>query len=328
VKVRASRQTLTLYGGVVGLFALILGWWMFFFSEQGAVLVDRLDEGGANLTPVQVKVVTEAADATMRMLLFEGAFLLLLLVAGVLLIVRSMRHEVVLHRQRRDFLSAVTHELKSPIASARLYIESLLLNRVPSEKRTHYLERAREDLGRLAEMTDHLLDTARTASGRRELDLEVLDLAEVVRQEVSRYTDREVDPVTLEVSARDPVYVRADRDALATILRNLFTNARKYGGESARARVIVKNGDGRAHLVVRDFGPGVPSGDPKILFGPFVRGGDELVRSRPGVGLGLYLVAELARAHGGDVEARNAKKGQGFAVDVSLPVISREEFDE
>lgn len=315
----ASWRNLLPYGVVVALCVLLLGWWLIFFSQQSAVLTERLARSGAGLSPEQVVLVREAADATVRMLLYEGGFLVVLLIAGVLLMVRSLRQEVRLHRERRDFLSAVTHELKSPIASARLYVESLQLARVPEHKRAHYLARAVEELDRLGRLADHLLDTARAASGRRELASDRLDLAAFARGTVERLA-AEQPRVAVEIDAPRPAFVRADPDALETIVRNLFSNALKYGGDPPRVRVRVEEDGGNARLEVRDYGPGVRNGDARALFGPFVRGGDELVRSRPGVGLGLYLVAELTRALGGEVAASNAADGGGFAVRVSLPL--------
>jgi signal transduction histidine kinase len=258
------------------------------------------------------------------MLLFEGGFLVLLLLAGVLLILRTLRHEVALHRQRQNFLSAVTHELKTPIASARLHVESLLLDRVPVEKRRRYLETARQELDRLGLMVEHLLQTARARHRPQDLELRPLDLARLVR-ELTPTLAGATPALAVEVEAPGPVPVRANRDALETILRNLLSNAEKYGGTPPRARVTVSNGSngsngaGLARLEVRDFGPGLGDARPRRLLDPFARGGDELVRARPGVGLGLYLVAELARAHGGRVNAGNASEGPGFAVEVLLP---------
>ncbi len=321
---RIERKTFLQYWVVVGLFALVLGWWLVFFSRLGAVLVERLDAAEAGLTAEQSDAVRRAVAGSTRMLLFEGAFLVLLLLAGVILVLRSMRQQVKLHGQRRDFLSAVTHELKSPIASARLRVESLLLGRVPVEKQEHYLLTAREELDRLGKLVDRLLETARAATGRTELAVERLDLAAFTRDTIERLAGKEEQDVLVEVEAPGDVPVRADVGALETILDNLFSNAIKYGGDPPRIRVRVSNGDGKARLEVRDFGPGRPNGELKRLFDPFVRGGDQLVRDRPGVGLGLFLVAELTRAQGGQVRARHVADGGGFAVEVSLPLAEAE----
>jgi signal transduction histidine kinase len=124
----------------------------------------------------------------------------------------------------------------------------------------------------------------------------------------------------LDLSAQEPVPVEADPAALETILRNLLANAAKYATGSNRVRIHVERAGREARLAVRDFGPGV-TGDPQELLEPFVRGDGPLVASQPGVGLGLYLVAELAQALGGRADARNASgQGSGFEVELRLPL--------
>ncbi len=313
------KNTLVLYWIVVGTFALMLSWWIVFFVRQGAVLVERADHAGANLSSEQAAAVKDAAHESLRMFLFEGGFLLLALGAGVWLVVRSMRREVLLSRQQRDFLSAVTHELRTPLSSARLAIQSLRLGRVGEEKRERYLKNAEADLDRLGELVERVLETARVSTGGTRLTLERLDLAEFTARTARSLVGS--DDLRLEIDARGTVPVEADASALETILRNLIANAKKYGGTPGRLRVRVERAGREASLEVRDFGPGSPSPNPDHLFDPFVRGEGELVKSRPGVGLGLYLVAELVRALGGRVSARNATEdGSGFLVEVRLPL--------
>jgi len=229
-----------------------------------------------------------------------------------------------LGRQRQNFLSAVTHELKTPIASARLHVESLLLGRVPDEKNQAYLQTARDELDRLGGMVNHLLESARATARPDEMKLERLDLAAFVKEVAPRLTKSKTWPLEVELDAPEPVTVNANPGALEAILRNLFNNAAKYGGDPPRARVSVSDTPREAKLEVRDFGPGMNGDRPGRMFDPFTRGKDELVRERPGVGLGLFLVAELARAHGGRTRAGNVEDGQGFAVQVLLPLAGGE----
>ncbi len=318
-RMKNDTRTRWLFWSAVALFGLVLGWWMVFFARLGNVLVERLEKAGADLRPDQAQAVRAAAGQSLRMLLFEGSFLLLLLLAGVVILLRVTRRELLLHRQHRNFMSAVTHELRSPIASARLHVQSLRLGRVGEEKRETYLLRAEEDLERLAEAVDQLLETARSSSGQTQLTVEPLDLAEFTARTAERIATRETPGVALEVDAPGPVSVRADGAALEMILRNLIANAVKYGGDPPRVRVSVTSEKREGRIEVRDFGPGWKGTDPREAFDPFIRGESELVRSRPGMGLGLFLVAELARALGGRVRAQNAPEG-GFAVEVALPL--------
>jgi signal transduction histidine kinase len=313
-----TRRLLVLYGLAVGTLALMLSWWVVFFVRQGAVLVERVERSGASLSAAQAEAVRDAAHQSLRMFLFEGAFLFALFVAGVVLVLRAMRREVVLARTQREFLSAVTHELRTPLASARLALQSLELGRVSPEKRARYLANAQADLARLSELVERVLESSRVATGRARLALERLDLVEFVAARAPALASEVAPGLALELARGEPTPVEADARALETILRNLLANAAKYAAEAGRVELAVTRDARQACLRVRDFGPGT-SGDPARLFEPFARGDGPLVKSRPGVGLGLYLVAELARALGGTVSARNASAG-GFEVALTLPL--------
>lgn len=313
-----TRRALVLYGLVVGTLFLMISWWVVFFVRQGSVLVERANRAGAELSDAQATAVREAAHQSLRMFLYEGAFLLLVFVAGTVLMLRAMRRELVLARTQRQFLSAVTHELRTPLASARAALQSLALGRTPAEKRERYLANASADLARLSELVERVLESARVSGGGAKLRLEPLDLAELVTARTPALAAEAAPELAVELDARGPAPVTADARALETILRNLLANAAKYASPPGRVRVTVALADGEARLLVRDFGPGV-TGDPAELFEPFTRGQGPLVSSRPGVGLGLYLVSELARALGARLEARNAAPS-GFEVELRLPL--------
>jgi signal transduction histidine kinase len=315
-----ARSKLYSYAAVVAAYAIVLGWWLYFFAHQSEVLVERVQRGGVTLTAEQIQALRDASDASLNMLLAEGLFLGVLLLASVALVLRSLQKELELHRQERNFLSAVTHELRSPIASARLYVESLLFGRAEGEKRERYLKNARADLDRLAGIVDDILESARMSNAGPVIRKERLDLAAFAAQAVGELARTEpLSGASIEIDAPRPVAVEADAGAVKTILRNLLSNAAKYGGSPAHIVVSVAHAQDAALLTVRDFGPGLNGTGPKDIFDPFVRGGDELVRTRQGVGLGLYMVAELARAHSGSARALTHLDGGGFAVEISLP---------
>jgi signal transduction histidine kinase len=315
---RRALRTLHVYWAVVLVIAVLFGWWMIYFYRQSDFLAGRMAAEGVVLDAAEAEALRQAVAATTRMLLFEGAFLGLLLLGSMALVVRALQREVALARQQHNFLSAVTHELKSPIASARLYLESLELGRAEGDKRERYLRHAREDLDRLHAMVEQLLESARLSTSRPLLSPTELDLGEHVRSTLADLERRRVTQgARVVLSCPAPVVVRADAEAVATIVRNLVSNAVKYGGRPAEVQVEVGRDERGARLCVRDRGPGLGDLDGRRIFQPFVRGGDENVRTQQGVGLGLFLVGELVRASGGEVRARAAEPG--LAVEVRLP---------
>ncbi len=316
----SGRRKLYTYAAVVALYALVFGWWMFFFAHQSEFLVRRMAKSGTPLSaPVEAALRT-ATEESMRMFIFEGLFLGLMLLASIVLVVRSLQGEVASHRQQANFLSAVTHELRSPIASARLYIESLLLGRAEGDKRERYLRRAHEDLDRLNAMVEDLLQSARLAKTGPKIARERCDLGEeLARIAAELGRDPHTQAATIEVEPSSGLMLSVDPTALRTILRNIVGNAVKYAGPKPAVRISPRREGANVVFVVRDWGPGVSHKDAQRIFEPFVRGGDENIRTHPGVGLGLYLVAELVRAHDGTVRALEDIEGGGFALEIALP---------
>ena len=315
-----TRRKLYTYGAIVALYALVFGWWLFFFAHQSEFLMRRLTRAGIALPDEAELALRQATDESMQMFIFEGLFLGLMLLASVFLVVRSLQREVALHRQQRNFLSAVTHELRSPIASARLYIESLLLGRAEGDKRERYLRRAHADLDRLNAMVEDLLQSARLAKTGPKVSPEHVELGDQLQHIVDELSrDPQTSAATVELESGEPLRIDADPAALHTILRNLVANSVKYAGPKPRVRISARHAGDEVVLLVRDWGPGLQAGDSKRIFQAFVRGGEEIVRTHQGVGLGLYLVAELVRAQGGDVRALENVEGGGFAVEISLP---------
>lgn len=321
-----TRRKLYSYGAVVALYLLVFGWWLFFFAHQSEFLLRRVAERGVAVSPEVEGALRTATDDSMRMFVFEGAFLGLLLLASVFLVVRSLQKELSVHRQQRNFLSAVTHELKSPIASAKLYVESLQLGRAEGEKRDRYLKHAHQDLDRLQKMVESLLVTARMTTTGPDVQLRALELVAETREITGELAhDPQTATATLEVRADGPLMARVDPAALRTILRNLVSNAVKYAGPAPRVAIELRREGRQVVLRVRDWGPGLKGADPRRIFDAFVRGGDENVRTRPGVGLGLFLVSELAHAQGGEVRALTSLEGGGFAIEVTLQAAEKEQ---
>lgn len=321
----ATRRMLQIYWGGVFLVLVLLAWWVVFFWHQGDFLTERIARSGETLSEAEQAAVRSAAAETLKMFVFEGVFLVALLVGGMWLIVRSMSSELAAQRQHKDFLSAVTHELRSPLASARLYVESVLLGRASAEKREGYLRRTLVDLDRLNERVDALLAAGRLRREGPAVEPEELDLAEHVKKSVEQFRQGGLPPgARLECVVDGDVKAVADPQAVASIVSNLVSNALKYGGEPPRVEVRVQRIEREVELAVRDWGPGLRGADAQSIFEPFVRGKSDDVRMRPGMGLGLYLVAELARALGGSVRAEDGRSREsgdgGLCIRVRLPV--------
>ncbi|MCC6407084.1 MAG: HAMP domain-containing histidine kinase [Planctomycetes bacterium] len=315
----SRKKAFVLYASSAAFVVALLAWWAFFFGRQGTLLANRMQQAGTPLTDEQIAALQAVAAESQKMFIAEGGTLCVLLLGGMWSILRTMTRELALERQQKNFLSAITHELRSPIASARLYVESVLLGRADGEKRDRYLQRVMLDLDRLRTRVDDLLETARVNSSKPSLDLEPADLSRIARDVVDRLSkEHAVRGAKIELEAASGVFVRTDTRALDTVISNLVSNAVKYGGKDPRVVVRTEHTHSKALLFVRDYGPGLSGADPKRIFEPFVRGDDDNVRAKGGVGLGLYLVRELVTAMGGRVRAKDGLEGGGTQIEIEL----------
>ena len=320
---RLARWPLAAHATIVVVYVLLMGWWLTFFSSQDRLMGELLDQAGVPLTPQQQALYSDQNAQTVRMFLGEGGFVALLLLGSTLLVSRALRRERNLNRQQRNFVSAVTHELRSPIASARLSLDSILMGRTDAERTERYLRLAREDLDRLSATTEDVLATRAIAERGVVLQRETVDLGELVQRRVEALDTVHKTSVVLEGEAA-PVRVDGDPRLIDQVLTNLVGNAIKYGGDQGPVSVSVRLDQGRGVVSVRDRGPGLAGANPRSLIQPFVRGGDEQVRTRPGVGLGLYIVNEIVEAHGGRLTLSDAEPG--LRAEVALPLAAAEEL--
>jgi len=254
-----------------------------------------------------------------------GAVLGLILVVGigVVVVARAARRADELSAQKTAFVSAVSHELRTPLTTLRMHAELLQEGLVaPASLATIHDDLVRES-ARLGRLVDNVLAVSQLEEGRRVLDLRDGDLggllAEVVAAQARHVASRGFAPVELELPAV-PLITRFDAQAIEQIVVNLLDNALKYAaiGAHPQIRVALEQRPGRAVLRVQDRGPGIPAAERERVFQRFVRVERASSAHTPGTGLGLSLVRDLARAHGGEVEV-HARPGGGADFAVWLP---------
>jgi signal transduction histidine kinase len=250
--------------------------------------------------------------------------LLLTLVATIgLYAVDRMTRVVVDYAERRsNFVAAVSHELKTPLTSIRMYGEMLRDGLVPSEeKRAEYYATITDESERLSRLIDNVLEFSRLEQNRRDLSLVVGSLSEAIRdaaEKLRTHIEREDFRLELDLDEGLPA-VQFDRDAVTQLVFNLVDNALKYArnAETREIEIGLHLENERVELRVRDFGPGVPEEQLRRVFEPFYRIGEELTRTTEGTGIGLALVKELAEGMGAIVLGRNATGG-GFEVCIAF----------
>jgi signal transduction histidine kinase len=242
---------------------------------------------------------------------------------GLFFALRALRREAAAQRARAEFLTSVTHELKTPLASIRLLAEMLEDGRVPAERQGEYHALLAGESVRLAALIDNVLDLGRLERRERAYDRRVQEPAAVVRAAVELFAPlaaRDGLDVRTEI-ADDRARAAFDRGALEQVLLNVMENARKYAKAGGLLSIDAGRRNGAYHVRVRDRGPGVPAAEREAIFARFVRGARQADGAVPGVGLGLHLARRILRDHGGDIVCEPpADGGPGACFHLTLPL--------
>lgn len=223
-------------------------------------------------------------------------------------------------RASREFLSNVSHELRTPLSSVKLMLETVAGSQ-DDEARELFVPQALSEVDRLASLVGRLMEQARTESGRLKLELAEVDLEEVARPILNSLEPQASRKgVNLQLTARRPVHVEADRARLSQVLVNLIDNALRHTGEGGTVLVELDSQGNEAIMRVRDTGEGIPYRDLPHIFESFYVADRSRTRESGGAGLGLAIVKGIVDAHGGSISAESAL-GSGTAITIRLPIM-------
>jgi signal transduction histidine kinase len=263
---------------------------------------------------------TREQNGYIRMFAFEGPFFVLVILIGLYVIARSLQAEREMKRRQQNFLSAITHEFKTPMSTLRLLIETALFRPLSPEKQKSYLEKMSSELTRLEQTSEHVLAAARLEHSESAPVLESLELNSVVQGIVGRArSGLEARGVVLSVDYyHESLPVSLDANAFSVVLNNLLDNAVKYSDSvPKKIKVRLEQQNDLVLIHVDDEGIGIPEKELSHVFERFYRVGNELTRESKGVGLGLHLVKTVTEAMNGWVRVEknpNAERGTRFTV--------------
>ncbi|HZQ50564.1 MAG TPA: HAMP domain-containing sensor histidine kinase [Bryobacteraceae bacterium] len=255
-------------------------------------------------------------------LLFFGSLLLVMIIGGVVLNTIFLVREIRRNEQHDAFINAVTHELKTPVASIRLYLETLLTRIVDEDKRRDFYHIMLADSERLLGTIEQVLRTGRVGTSRRLVNRSPVDLNSLVEECVNRArTLYSLQPQALTYQPGPVLTISGDPDELRAAVSNLIDNAVKYSGNDVKVVAEIGSMDGKYGIVrVRDRGVGIQKSELKRIFKRFYRiPGPHSVRLK-GTGLGLYIVRSVAKRHGGRVWAESEGPGRGSTFVMELPI--------
>jgi two-component system sensor histidine kinase SenX3 len=255
-------------------------------------------------------------------LLVVGIILFALIITGLVLNTTYLLREIRRNEQQDAFLNAVTHELKTPIASIRLYLQTLKKHEVAPEKRQEFYDTMLNDSERLLNTVEQVLQASRTREKKRLLNISHIDLAEILREAVQRVQTRyNLDENAISFTpGENEMRVLGDANELQIVFTNLLDNAVKYSGKEIKILVAIKNLNEKFMVVrIKDFGIGIPPAELKRIFSRFYRVPNSLTQNKKGTGLGLFIVRSIIKKHGGRIFAESKGEGEGSTFIVQLP---------
>ncbi len=244
----------------------------------------------------------------------EGCVILILTLLGSLFVYQAVRKQVKLQQQQQNFMMAVTHELKTPIAVARLNLETLLKHSLDEAKREKLLQITLQETKRLDTLASNILVSSQLEGGKYHFAREEQDFSKLVKQciqdSANRFPDRHWD-----AAVEEDIVIVGDTLLLQILVNNLLDNAVKYSPRQSTIRCRLHQQQRHVLLEVSDEGPGVPDGEKTKIFDKFYRVGNEATRTAKGTGLGLYLCKKIAKDHHATIRVTdNSPVGSTFTI--------------
>lgn len=246
----------------------------------------------------------------------EGSTFLLLILVGAVFVYQATRRQILLNTQQQNFMMAITHELKTPIAITKLNIETLLKRKLEEPQQEKLLNNALQESNRLNDLCDNILLASQIDAGDYLPDKEMINLGELVEESTAYFKTRFPHQL-IEETIEENIYVKGDRLLLQLAVNNLIENAIKYSEKQKPVTILLQKSNTETQLLVKDLGKGIARQEKKKVFEKFYRAGDENTRNTKGTGLGLYLTKKIIKDHNGNITVQdNTPSGCIFAISL------------
>lgn len=282
-------------------------WWFIALNQQShQMAVYKLVELKASDPAYlqKVEAVTEEEKRKNAQFIGEGAIFLLVILIGALYVYRSVRRQIKMTQQQQNFMMAITHELKTPIAITKLNLETLQKHKLEEGKQQKLIQATLQEANRLNTLTNNILISSQLEDGGYKLVKEDLDFSSLaatcVQDFHSRFPEREMESIIAE-----DIDISGDSLLLQILVNNLLDNAVKYAPRHSIIHFSLNKNAQGVFLTCADEGPGIADEEKKKIFERFYRIGNEQVRKAKGTGLGLYLCKKIAGDHNAVISVTN-----------------------
>ncbi len=275
---------------------------------------------GNLLIRLNIQVAVSDSDFQRRvwMIIGEGSVFMIILLLGIWKIRKVILKEISLTQRQSNFLLSVTHELKTPISSVKLFLQTLVKHELPEEKKTDLLKKALDENERLGLLIDNILHASRVENKSLQVVKSDIAFSGLIHSIVDRFHKRHLHEF-IRLELENDIHFFGDPFILEMIVVNLLENACKYAGTKANICIYVRKSSSVLVFGVKDEGPGIPASEREAIFYKFYRIGNEETRQKQGSGLGLFIASEFAQLQGGTITCKeNNPQGTIFEVTLTL----------
>lgn len=252
------------------------------------------------------------------MVIGEGIVFISLMAFGAYRFHLAINREKRMNVQKKNFLLSVTHELKSPLASIKLYLQTIIKRELDKETQNKFISKSLLDIERLDDLVENMLLASKIENNSYSFPKEEFNISEMVEKIVARLQIHVCDKETLITKIEPDIFVKGDRFALSSVVTNLIENAVKYSSDCVPIHVnLEKKANGKVCFKVADLGLGIPDDEKPKIFKKFYRVGSENTRKTKGTGLGLFIVKEVLEKHNAQIKVKNnTPRGTIFEVQL------------
>ena len=295
----SKRSNILIY--LLGIYVVLqFLWWGYQIIDLGS-LVDSSDKGSSR---------------RVFMILGEGAVFIMILLAGFWQIQKSIRKEIELSESQNNFMLSVTHELKTPLTSIQLALQTLSSRKLSSDQMQSLVDKAISENDRLKILIDNIIHASSIENKGLTADKSEINLKTVLSQIVKKSNQR-TEQNLVNLDCEESIKLFADQFMIETSIINIIENAIKYGGDQ-KIEVAVKMKNNQCLISVIDKGPGIDEGEQSYIFDKFYRIGNEETRTKKGSGLGLYIAKQFIELHNGNIQYKK-NKPSGSIFTISIP---------
>ena len=292
-------------------------WWFIALDKQNRMISNIMLSELKHDDPNYYRDAVTIGNATQRktiQFISEGTTFLVLILVGAVFVFRATRRQIKLSQQQQNFMMAVTHELKTPIAVAQLYLETLQKRQLDEDKRQMLISNTLEEANRLNSLCNNILFAAQLDAGAYASNKQEINLSDLLEGCVDSFKNRFPARV-IEEKINESIYIIGEPLLLQMLVNNLIDNANKYANKGTPITISLDQKNNQVEFSVADLGEGLAEEEKKKVFEKFYRVGEENTRKTKGTGLGLYLCKKIVQGHGGKIfVSNNQPHGSIFTV--------------